>query len=75
MVFALERKQVRKKVTHQKPGRMIKSLRIQDIKELRDLAVCDELDLDLLGDRKTALFVIISDTDDTFDFVVFIIYT
>ena len=35
----------------------------------------DELELDLLGDRKTALFVIISDTDDTFNFVVSIMYT
>ena len=35
----------------------------------------DELDLDTLGDRKTALFVIISDTDDTFNFVVSIMYS
>ena len=35
----------------------------------------DELELDMLGDRKTALFVIISDTDDTFNFVVSIMYT
>ena len=35
----------------------------------------DELELDLLGDRKTAMFVIISDTDDTFNFVVSIMYT
>ena len=35
----------------------------------------DELELDLLGDRKSALFVIISDTDDTFNFVVSIMYT
>lgn len=46
-----------------------------DIKELRDLLSYDELELDLLGDRKTALFVIISDTDDTFNFVVSIMYT
>lgn len=46
-----------------------------DIKELRDLMSYDELELDLLGDRKTALFVIISDTDDTFNFVVSIMYT
>ena len=46
-----------------------------DIKELRDLMAYDELELDLLGDRKTALFVIISDTDDTFNFVVSIMYT
>ena len=35
----------------------------------------DELELDMLGDRKTALFVIISDTDDTFNFVVSMMYT
>ena len=46
-----------------------------DIKELRDLMSYDELELDLIGDRKTALFVIISDTDDTFNFVVSIMYT
>lgn len=46
-----------------------------DIKELRDLMSYDELDLDLMGDRKTAMFVIISDTDDTFNFVVSIMYT
>ena len=46
-----------------------------DIKELRDLMEYDELQLDKLGNRKTALFVIISDTDDTFNFVVAIMYT
>lgn len=46
-----------------------------DIKELRDLMEYDELELDTLGDRKTALFVIISDTDDTFNFVVAMMYT
>ena len=46
-----------------------------DIKELRDLMETDEMALDTLGDRKTALFVIISDTDDTFNFVVSILYT
>lgn len=46
-----------------------------DIRELRELMSYDELELDLLGDRKTALFVIISDTDDTFNFVVSIMYT
>jgi type IV secretion system protein VirD4 len=46
-----------------------------DIQELRDLMSEDELDLDTLGDRKTALFVIISDTDDTFNFVVSIMYS
>ena len=46
-----------------------------DIKELRELMETDEMELDTLGDRKTALFVIISDTDDTFNFVVSILYT
>ncbi|VOJ26438.1 Protein virD4 [Streptococcus pneumoniae] len=46
-----------------------------DIRELRDLMKEDELELDTLGDRKTALFVIISDTDDTFNFVVSIMYS
>ena len=46
-----------------------------DIEELRELMKEDELDLDTLGDRKTALFVIISDTDDTFNFVVSIMYS
>ncbi|WP_408112289.1 VirD4-like conjugal transfer protein, CD1115 family [Helcococcus ovis] len=46
-----------------------------DIQELRDLMSEDELELDTLGDRKTALFVIISDTDDTFNFVVSIMYS
>lgn len=46
-----------------------------DIKELRELTEYDELELDTLGDKKTALFVIISDTDDTFNFIVAIMYT
>ena len=46
-----------------------------DIEELRDLMSEDELELDKIGDRKTALFVIISDTDDTFNFVVSIMYS
>ncbi|CYX42990.1 Protein virD4 [Streptococcus suis] len=46
-----------------------------DIGELRELMSEDELELDTLGDRKTALFVIISDTDDTFNFVVSIMYS
>lgn len=39
-----------------------------DIQELREITAYDELELDTLGDRKTALFIIISDTDDTFNF-------
>ena len=46
-----------------------------DIQELRELMSYDEMDLDTLGDEKSALFVIISDTDDTFNFVVAILYT
>ena len=46
-----------------------------DIKELRDLTAYDEMELDTLGDRKTALFIIISDTDDTFNFLVSMCYT
>lgn len=46
-----------------------------DIKELRDLTEYDELELDMLGDRKTALFFIISDTDDTFNFLISMAYT
>jgi type IV secretion system protein VirD4 len=46
-----------------------------DIQELRDLTAYDELELDTLGDRKTALFIIISDTDDTFNFLVSMAYT
>ena len=46
-----------------------------DIKELRDLMEYDELELDTLGEQKTALFVIISDTDATFNFVVSIMYS
>jgi type IV secretion system protein VirD4 len=46
-----------------------------DIAELRELMSYDELELDTLGERKTALFVIISDTDDTFNFVAAIMYS
>ena len=46
-----------------------------DIKELRERMETDDMELDTIGDRKTALFVIISDTDDTFNFVVSILYT
>ena len=46
-----------------------------DIKELRELTAYDELELDTLGEKKTALFVIISDTDATFNFLVSIMYT
>lgn len=46
-----------------------------DIRELRELMSEDELELDKIGDKKTALFVIISDTDDTFNFVVSIMYS
>ena len=46
-----------------------------DIQELRDITRYDELDLDMLGDRKTALFLIMSDTDPTFNFLIALIYT
>ena len=46
-----------------------------DIKELRNLTAYDELELDTLGDTKTALFIIISDTDSTFNFLVSMCYT
>jgi type IV secretion system protein VirD4 len=46
-----------------------------DIKELRDLMSYDEMELDTLGDRKTALFIIISDTDTTFNFVAALMYS
>ena len=46
-----------------------------DIAELRELTSYDELELDMLGDQRTAMFVIISDTDDTFNFLVAIMYT
>ena len=67
----------------QAAGKTLKSILIScgarlapfDIKELRDLTEYDELELDTLGDEKSALFVIISDTDDTFNFVVAIMYS
>ena len=46
-----------------------------DIAELREVTAYDEMELDTLGDRKTALFLIISDTDDTFNFLVSLCYT
>ena len=46
-----------------------------DIKELREITAYDELELDTLGDRKTALFLIMSDTDATFNFLISMIYT
>ena len=46
-----------------------------DIQELRDITAYDELELDTLGDRKTALFLIMSDTDSTFNFLISMVYT
>ena len=46
-----------------------------DIQELRDLTAYDELQLDTLGDKETALFIIMSDTDDTFNFLISLCYT
>ncbi len=46
-----------------------------DIKEVRDLMSYDEMELDTIGDRKTALFIIISDTDDSFNFICALMYS
>ena len=46
-----------------------------DIKELREIIAYDELELDTLGDKKTALFLIMSDTDATFNFLISMVYT
>ena len=46
-----------------------------DIKELREITAYDELELDTLGDKKTALFLIMSDTDATFNFLISMVYT
>ncbi|MDE8691700.1 type IV secretory system conjugative DNA transfer family protein, partial [Faecalibacterium sp. DFI.5.82] len=46
-----------------------------DIQDLRDLTMYDELQLDTLGDKKTALFLIMSDTDSTFNFLISMVYT
>ena len=64
-------------------GKTLKSILIScgarlapfDIKELRELMAYDELELDTLGDSKAALFVIISDTDSTFNFVAALMYS
>ena len=50
-------------------------LALFDIQELRDLTMYDELQLDTLGDKKTALFLIMSDTDSTFNFLISMVYT
>jgi len=50
-------------------------LAVLDIKEVRDLMMYDEMELDTIGDRKTALFIIISDTDDMFSFIAALIYS
>ena len=49
---------------------MVHRLAPFDIQELRDLTMYDELQLDTLGDKKTALFLIMSDTDSTFNFLI-----
>ena len=46
-----------------------------DIAELREVTAYDELELDTIGDRKTALFLIMSDTDDSFNFLISMVYT
>ena len=50
-------------------------LAVFDIAELRELTAYDELELDTLGDQKTALFLIMSDTDDSFNFLIAMCYT
>ena len=50
-------------------------LAVFDIQELRELTAYDELELDTLGDKKTALFLIMSDTDSTFNFLISMAYT
>ena len=65
------------------PGKTAKSILIScgarlavfDIQELRELTAYDELELDTLGDKKTALFLIMSDTDSTFNFLISMAYT
>ena len=64
-------------------GKTLKSILIScgarlapfDIRELRDITAYDELALDTIGDRKTALFLIMSDTDSTFNFLISMVYT
>ena len=71
------------KAFKQAAGKTLKSILIScgarlapfDIKELRDLMEYDDLELDTLGDQKTALFVILSDTDSTFNFVAALMYS
>ena len=71
------------KIFKQAAGKTAKSILIScgarlapfDIKEVREITMYDELELDLVGDRKTALFFIISDTDATFNFLVSMAYT
>ena len=46
-----------------------------DIQEVREITMYDELELDTLGDRKTALFLMMSDTDSSFNFLISMIYT
>ena len=80
--FCLFEKKWLKNYWHFVTGKTAKSILIScgarlapfDIKELRDLMEYDEVELDTIGEKKTALFVIISDTDATFNFVVSIMY-
>ena len=57
------------------PDLLRRTLAPFDIQELRDLTMYDELQLDTLGDKKTALFLIMSDTDSTFNFLISMVYT
>ena len=83
VVFSLLEKKTETYLAFRIPGKTLKSILIScgarlapfDIKELRDLMEYDELELDTLGDQKTALFVILSDTDSTFNFVAALMYS
>ena len=81
--LALTSEPAREYLKKRAEGKTLKSILIScgarlapfDIKELRDLMEYDELELDTMGDQKTALFVILSDTDSTFNFVAALMYS
>ena len=72
MMFEALRK---KNPNHFAVRQFVKFLAPFDIQEVRDITMYDELELDKLGDRKTALFLLMSDTDSTFNFLISMIYT
>ena len=83
MFDRLEKRNPEHFAVRQAAGKTAKSILIScgarmapfDIKEVRDMMMDDELELDKLGDRKTALFCIVSDTDTTFNFIASMVYT